>query len=206
MSVKNPNPTNNLELPPVTASEEIRENTSRESDLTPGEAHAAYLELNGQITVHLDAYVEQRVKATNDFKNLLTPLLDRMQSMLSKRGKLRKLLNIAGVPWWEEWFDGFEKRLQLDISLRQVQRWLEEYREPKPEPDINVIAKASIRHVESKKQIENLQSAVEETKQLNPAIRSELIRALKARAKAYLALAAKLEKGLDDESPPASCS
>ena len=69
------------------------------------------------------------------------------------------------------------------------------YREPKPEPDINVIAKASIRHVESKKQLENLQSAVKERKQLNPAIRSELIRALKARANAYLSLAAKLEKG-----------
>ena len=195
MSVKNPNPTNNFpELQSETAAEEIHEEC-RESKLTPGEAHAAYLELNGQITVHLDAYVEQRVKATNDFKDLLTPLLDRMQSMLSKRGKLRKLLNIAGVPWWEEWFDDFEKRLQLDISLRQVQRWLKEYREPKPEPDINVIVKASIRHVESKKQLENLQSAVKERKQLNPAIRSELIRALKARAKAYLALAAKLEKG-----------
>ncbi len=189
------NPTNNSpELPSETVAEEIRD-TCREPELTPGEAHAAYLELNGQITVHLDAYVEQRVKATNDIKDLLTPLLDRMQSMLSKRGKLRKLLNIAGVPWWEEWFDDFEKRLQLDISLRQVQRWLEEYREPKPEPDINVIAKASIRHVESKKQLENLQSAVKERKQLNPAIRSELIRALKARAKAYLSLAAKLEKG-----------
>jgi hypothetical protein len=195
VSVNSPNLTSSVpELPPVTASEDIRD-ICRESELTPGEAHAAYLELNGQITVHLDAYVEQRVKATNDFKDLLTPLLDRMQSMLSKRGKLRKLLNIAGVPWWEEWFDDFEKRLQLDISLRQVQRWLEEYREPKPEPDINVIAKASIRHVESKKQLENLQSAVKERKQLNPAIRSELIRALKARAKAYLSLAAKLEKG-----------
>jgi hypothetical protein len=188
------NPTNNLELPLVTASEEIRD-ICRESQLTPGEAHDEYLKLNGQITAHLDSFVEQRVKATNDFKDLLTPLLDRMQSMLSKRGKLRKLLNIAGVPWWEEWFDDFEKRLQLDISLRQVQRWLEEYREPKPQPDINVIAKASIRHVESKKQLENLQSAVKERKQLNPAIRSELIRALKARAKAYLSLAAKLEKG-----------
>jgi hypothetical protein len=186
------NPTNNLELPTLAASEEIPD-ICRESQLTPGEAHAEYLKLNGQITAHLDSFVEQRVKATNDFKDLLTPLLDRMQSMLSKRGKLRKLLNIAGVPWWGEWFDDFEKRLQLDISLRQVQRWLEEYREPKPEPDINVIAKASIRHVESKKQLENLQSAVKEREQLNPAIRSELIRALKARAKAYLSLAAKLE-------------
>jgi transposase-like protein len=197
VSVKNPNPTNNLELPPVTASEEIRD-ICRESQLTPGEAHAEYLKLNGQITAHLDSFVEQRVKATNDFKDLLTPLLDQMQSMLSKRGKLRKLLNVSGVPWWEEWFDDFEKRLQLGITFKTVQRWLKEYRErdsEKPEPDINVIAKESIRHVESKKQLEKLQSAVDERKQLNPAIRSELVRALKARAKAYLALAATLEKG-----------
>ena len=188
------NPTNNSpKLLSETVAEEIH-NTCREPELTPGEAHAAYLELNGQITVHLDAYVEQRVKATNDFKDLLTPLLDRMQSMLSKRGS-RKLLSIGGVPTWEVWFEDFEKRLQLGISLRTIQRWLKDYREPKPKPDINVIAKASIRHLESKKQLENLQSAVKEHKQLNPAIRSELIRALKARAKAYLSLAAKLEKG-----------
>lgn len=170
----------------------------RESELTPGEVYAAYLELNGQITVHLDAYVGKMVDATEEFKTLILPLLDGMQSMLSKRGKLRKLLNSAAVPTWEEWFDDFEKRLHLDISLRTVQRWLKACREhdsEKPEPDINVIAKESIRHVESKKQLEKLQSAVEERKQLNPAIRSELIRALKARAKAYLSLAAKLEKG-----------
>lgn len=166
----------------------------RECQLTPGEAHAAYLELNGQITDHLDAYVEQRVNATNNFKDLLTPLLDQMQSMLSKRGT-RKLLSIARVPTWEVWFEDFAKRLQLGISLRSIQRWLKDYREPRPEPDINVIAKQSIRHVESKKQIEKLHSAVKKRKQLNPAIRSELVRALRARAEAYLSLAAKLEKG-----------
>ena len=170
----------------------------RESELTPGEAHAAYLELNKQITVHLDSIVGKMVDATEEFKTHLLPLLDMMQSMLSKRGKLRKLLDISRVQTWEEWFEDFEKRLHLDISLRQVQRWLKAYRErdsEKPEPDINVIAKESIRHVESKKQLEKLQSAVKERKQLNPAIRSELVRALKARAKAYLALAAKREKG-----------
>jgi hypothetical protein len=173
--------------------------TCRESELTPGEVRAAYLELNGQITVHLDSFVEQRVKATNDFKDLLTPLLDQMQSMLSKRGKLRKLLNIAGVPWWEEWFDDFEKRLQLDISLRQVQRWLKDYREAEmedlPAPDVNVVARQAVRSVESKKQAEKLDTAVNSRKELNPAIRAELIRALEARAKKYLALAAKLKKG-----------
>ena len=188
------NPTNNSpELLSETVAEEIHD-TCREPELTPGEAHAEYLKLNGQITAHLDAYVEQGVKATNDFKDLMTRMLDRMQSMLSKRGRLRKLLNIAGVPCGKNG-SMISRSACNSASVSAIQRWLKKYREPKPKPDINVIAKASIRHVESKKQLENLQSAVKEHKQLNPAIRSELIRALKARAKAYLSLAAKLEKG-----------
>ena len=189
-------PTNNLELPPVTIPEDIRD-ICRESQLTFGEAHDEYLKLNGQITAHLDSFVEQRVKATNDFKDLLTPLLDRMQSMLSKRGKLRKLLDIARVQTWEEWFDEFEERLQLDISIRTIQRWLKQYRETEapPAPDINVIARQSVRHLESKPEAEKLNTAVHSRKELNPAIRAELIRALEARAKRYLALAATLKKG-----------
>ena len=197
MSVKNPKPTSNFpELLSETATEEIRD-ICRESELTPGEAHAAYLELNGQITVHLDAYVEQRVKATNDLKDLLTPLLDRMQSMLSKRGKLRKMLDIAGAPQWGEWFDEFEERLQLDISIRTIQRWLKQFRETEDPPakDVNVLAKESIRHLESKPQAEKLDAAVEARKQLNPTIRQDMIRALEAQAHKLLALAAKLKKG-----------
>jgi hypothetical protein len=192
------NPTNNLELPPLTASEEIRD-IRRESDLTPGEAHDDYLKLNGQITAHLDTFVGKIVDATEEFKNLILPLLDQMQSLLSKRGRLRKLLNIAGVKTWEEWFEDFEKRLHLDISLRQVQRWLKQYREAEmeepPAPDVNVIARQSVRNVESKKQAEKLESVVKERKQLNPAIHADLIRALKADVKKKLALIAKLEKG-----------
>jgi hypothetical protein len=196
-----PNPTNSFpELLPVTASEEIRD-ICRESELTPGAAHAEYLDLNGQITVHLDSYVEQRAKATNDFKALLTPLLERMQDILSKRGKLRKLLNIAGAPQWGEWLDEFEERLQLDITRRTIQRWLKEYREAEmeqpPAPDVNVVARQAVRYVESKPQAEKLDTAVNSRKELNPAIRAELIRALEARAKKYLALAAKLKKGFN---------
>ena len=171
----------------------------RESELTPGEVHAAYLELNGQITVHLDAYVEQTVQAKKDFETLLIPLLDQMQSLLSKRGKLRKLLDISRVQTWEEWFEQFEERLHLDITLRTIQRWLKKYREAEmeesPAPDVNVIAKQAVRYVESKPQAEKLDTAVHSCKELNPAIRAELIRALEARAKKYLALAAKLKKG-----------
>ena len=93
--------------------------------------------------------------ATEEFKTHLLPLLDMMQSMLGKRGKLRKLLDISRVQTWEDWFEDFEKRLHLDISLRQVQRWLKDHRErdsEKPAPDVNVTAKESIRNVESKKQ------------------------------------------------------
>ncbi|MGC1452364.1 MAG: hypothetical protein WA830_20225 [Candidatus Sulfotelmatobacter sp.] len=97
------------------------------------------------------------------------------------------------------WLDDFEKRLQLDISLRQVQRWLKDYREAEmedlPAPDVNVVARQAVRSVESKKQAEKLDTAVNSRKELNPAIRAELIRALEARAKKYLALAAKLKKG-----------
>jgi hypothetical protein len=171
----------------------------RESELTPGEVHAAYLELNGQITVHLDAYVEQTVQAKKDFETLLIPLLDQMQSLLSKRGKLRKLLDISRVQTWEEWFEQFEERLHLDITLRTIQRWLKKYREAEmeepPAPDVNVIAKQAVRYVESKPQAEKLDTAVHSREELNPAIRAELIRALEARAKKYLALAAKLKKG-----------
>lgn len=192
------NPTNNLELPPVTASEEVRDRC-RESQLTPGEAHDEYLKLNGQITAHLDAFVGKIVDATEEFKNSILPLLDQMQSMLSKRGRLRKLLNIAGVQIWEEWFEDFEKRLHLDISFRTIQRWLKEYRlekgEVPPAPNVNVLATESLRHIESPRQAEKLESVVKGLRQINPANRAKLIRALKARVKKDLVLIAKLEKG-----------
>jgi hypothetical protein len=193
------NPTNGFpELPQATPLEEIRD-ICRESELTPGEVHAEYLNLNGQITAHLDAFVGKLVDATEEFKNLILPLLDQMQSMLSKRGRLRKLLNIAGIQTWEEWFEDFEKRLHLDITFRTIQRWLKRYRfekgEEPPSKDVNVTAKESIRNVESKKQAKKFESVVKELKQLNPAIHADLIRALKADVKKKLALIANLEKG-----------
>jgi len=173
--------------------------TCREAELTPGEVHAAYLELNGQITVHLDSIVGKMVDATEEFKTHLLPLLDMMQSMLSKRGKLRKLLNSAAVPTWEEWFDDFEKRLHLDISFRTVQRWLKRYRaeegEEQPAPNVNVLAKQSVRHIESEQQTEKLESVVKHRKQLDPANRAELIRALEAKIDKWQAYLAKLKKG-----------
>jgi transposase-like protein len=167
-------------------------------ELTPGEVRAAYYELNRQITVHLDSFVGKIVDATEDFKNLIVPLLDQMQSLLSERGSRRKLLNTAGVETWEEWFEDFERRLHLDITFRTIQRWLKQYRlekgEEPPAKDGNVTAKEYIRNVESKKQAEKRESVVKERKQLNPAIHVDLIRALKARVKTDLAMIATLEE------------
>jgi hypothetical protein len=198
-----PNPTNSFpELLPVTASEEIRDEC-RESELTPGEVHAAYLELNGQITVHLDSIVGKMVDATEEFKTHLLPLLDMMQSMLSKRGKLRKLLDISRVQSWEEWLADFEKRLHFDIHIRTVQRWLKQYRaeegEEQPAPNVNLLAKQSVRQIESNSQAEKLDTVVKQRKKLDPANRANLIRALKADVETKLALIAKLEKGF---TPP----
>jgi hypothetical protein len=190
------------ELPPATTPEEIRD-ICRESQPTPGEAHDEYLKLNGQITARLDAFVGKIVDATEEFRTLIRPLLDQMQSLLSKRGSRRKLLNIAGVPTWEEWYGDFEKRLHLDITLRTIQRWLKAYRleqgEEPPAPNINVLAKQSVRHIESKAQAEKLDSVVMHRKQVDPANRADLIRALKAEVERKLALIAKLEKGF---TPP----
>ena len=199
------NPTNSFpELPPAAASEEIRD-IGRESELTPGEVHAEYLNLNGQITAHLDAFVGKIVDATEEFKSLILPLLDQMQSLLSKRGSRRKLLNITGVPTWKQWFDDFEKRLHLDITFRTIQRRLKKYREAEmeelPAPDANALAKQSVRQIESKRQAEKLDAVVKQRNKLDPANRANLIRALKADVETRLALIAKLEKGF---APPST--
>src|SRR6202044_1985333 len=149
----------------ATPLEEIRD-ICRESELTPGEVHAEYLNLNGQITAHLDAFVGKIVDATEEFKNLIVPLLDQMQSMLSKRGRLRKLLDLAGAPQWGEWFEDFEKRLHLDITLRTIQRWLKRYRaeegEEQPAPNVNVLLRQTVRQIESPRQAEKLDAFVKQ--------------------------------------------
>jgi hypothetical protein len=183
------------------AQPDLTRDTCRELERTPGEAHAEYLNLNGQITAYLDEFVGKIVDATEGFKTLILPLLDQMQSLLSKRGSRRKLLDRAGAPQWGEWFEDFEKRLHLDITFRTIQRWLKRYRETEnpSAPDVNVLAKESIRNIESKKQAEKRDYVVKERKQLNPAIRADFIRALKAEVERKLALIAKLEKGF---TPP----
>jgi hypothetical protein len=175
----------------------------RELELTPGAVRAAYYELNRQITAHLDAFFEKIADATEQFKTLILPLLDQMQSLLSQRGSRRKLLNIAGAPQWGEWFEDFEKRLHLDITFRTIQRWLKQYREAEMEepqaPDVNVIAKQSVRQIESKRQAEKLDAVVKHRKQVDPANRADLIRAIEAKIEEWQALLTKLKK---DFVPP----
>lgn len=170
----------------------------RELEITPGEVRANYADLNGRITVRLDTYVGSAVKATTDFEALL-PLLDEMHSMLSQRGSKRKLMDTLGLPTWSEWFEDFRKRLHEDRSIRTIQRRLREYRnrdrETSAPKDVNVLAKESVKLLESKRHAEKLEVAVEGCKQLNPAIRADLIRALEAQAQKLLALAEKLKKG-----------
>jgi hypothetical protein len=165
-------------------------------DLTPGEILAAYAELNGQILARIDSYVGQAVKAKDELEAML-PLLDDMQSMLSQRGSRRKLMTNLHVPTWPDWLKLFRKSLQEDITIRTIQRRLRKYRGETPPKEINVVAKESIRHLESKPQAEKLETTVHSRKELNPAIRAELIRALKARVKRDLALIAKLENGFN---------
>jgi len=97
------------------------------TDITPGELNAEYLDLNKQITVKVDAYVAQASKAKIDFDDIM-PLVDRMQAMLSQRGRLRDLMDTAGLPTWTKWFEDFRERLHEEITIRQIQRKLREYR------------------------------------------------------------------------------
>jgi hypothetical protein len=172
----------------------IRDMCRESDDPIPGEILAAYTGLNGQILARIDSYVEQAVKAKDELESLL-PLVDQMQSMLSQRGSRRKLMDTLGLPTWSNWFEDFRKSLHEDITIRTIQRRLRVYREVPPAKDVNVVARESIRHLESTPKAEKLEAAVQERKQLNPAIRQDLIRALEAKAKQLLALAAKLKKG-----------
>ena len=169
----------------------------RESDLTPGEVRAEYTDLNGQIITALDSYVEVAQKAADKLEALL-PFLSKMQRLLSQRGPQRKLMDTVGLPTWQEWFEDFRPR--IDLSLRTIQRKLREWRDldgeaPATPKDINVVARESIRAVESKRQAEKLDAVVEAKDELNPAIRAEVIRAYRAKGEHYLALADELEKG-----------
>jgi len=63
------------------------------------------------------------------------PLLDQMQALLSQRGEERKkVLKEAGLPTWTKWVKEWTE--ELDISLRTIQRHIQELRaDKKPCPD-----------------------------------------------------------------------
>ena len=58
----------------------------------------------------------------------MLPLLDQMQAMLSQRGRLRKLMDTAGLPSWTEWFADFSNRMEEEVTIRTIQRKLRLYR------------------------------------------------------------------------------
>ena len=92
----------------------------------PDEIHAAYLDLDKRIAVKLGDYVVKASKARDAFKEMF-PLLQEMQAMLSQRGAKRDLMDTAGMPSWTAWFEDFKKRMQMDVTIRTIQRWLKDY-------------------------------------------------------------------------------
>ena len=92
---------------------------------------AEYQELDRQINKKAAKYATRSVRARNDFDELM-PLLDRMQALLSKRGTERQLMDTLGLPTWTEWFKDFRPRLKEDVTIRTIQRKLQEYRGKKP--------------------------------------------------------------------------
>jgi hypothetical protein len=79
-----------------------------------------------------------------------------------------------------------------EARLKEHRKRDDQTRRPK---DVNVLAKESIRHLESKPQAEKLDAAVEDREQLNPTIRLDMIRALEAQGHKLPAPAAKLKEG-----------
>jgi hypothetical protein len=194
-AISNPQPKSRVDQGGYTQ-DPVTDDTCRESqpNLTPGELRDAFFQLEKQITVKLDAYVAQAVKAKTDFDALI-PLLDQLQSMLSQRGAQRRLMDTIGLPTWSKWFSAFRPRLGEDFSLRTIQRRLRKYREDPPTKDSNVIARELASEVESKKRSEKLDMVIAARDQLNPAIRQDLIRALQVAGKRLLASAEELKKG-----------
>jgi hypothetical protein len=86
-----------------------------QAGVTPGEIRIKYDDLNKQINTKLRIYVASARKAKTDFDALL-PELDRMQAMLSQRGRLRKLMDTAGLPTWTQWFGDFSKRMEEQFT------------------------------------------------------------------------------------------
>jgi hypothetical protein len=95
--------------------------------VTAEQLQSEFANLQKQIDAKADAYISSAKKATEDFY-VLIPLLDRMQAMLSQRGKLRELMDTAKLPTWTEWFEDFRPKLKEKMTIRTIQRKLREYR------------------------------------------------------------------------------
>jgi hypothetical protein len=98
-----------------------------QTGVTSVELRTKFDDLNNRINTKLRIYVASARKAKADFDAVL-PLLDQMQAMLSQRGRLRKLMNSAGLPSWTEWFADFSNRMEEEVTIRTIQRKLRLYR------------------------------------------------------------------------------
>jgi hypothetical protein len=94
------------------------------------EIKASYEKLNRKIIRSADKYGVKAQDAAASW-DILMPLIDRMQAMLSQRGEQRELMDTLGLPSWTEWFKEFRPRLK-EVTLRTIQRKIAEYRGKKP--------------------------------------------------------------------------
>lgn len=101
--------------------------------------HMEFVGLNQQIDQKLGTFSAAAKKASAEL-NAMLPLLEKMQAMLSQRGKLRDLMDSAKLPTWTAWFESFRERMPQDVTIRTVQRHLAERagRKPVPKPKLNI--------------------------------------------------------------------
>jgi hypothetical protein len=110
------------------------------SDSAIADNRKHFAALDAAIQPKVREYTQREAAATSAWADLL-PLLDRMQSFLSQRGYMgsdeRKAAacKANGLPTWSEYFAG----LNLDVSLRAVQKRLREYRGLKPPTAASVL-------------------------------------------------------------------
>lgn len=96
-----------------------------------------YLDLNAEIDGITADLLDRATKLEADAEEMLLPLIDDMQSLLSQRGDLRRslmrgdvspeiaaqlLVKIEELPGWVEWYENFRARVKDAKSLRTVQR------------------------------------------------------------------------------------
>jgi hypothetical protein len=103
--------------------------------LTEDQLKETYRNLNEDATAAADIIID-RCKSLDDAWRKLIPILDRMQSLLSQRGKARIAYRNAELPTWSGWYEGFCKRKEFGATLRAAQKRIRNFRgyAPKDKP------------------------------------------------------------------------